>query len=152
MARHCEKTDLDLLFKTREAFQMAEDHWTPRVANASARTILFVVEGPYCFEAAGTRSVYRSTQIRFDADSKLVVIEALPLHAQVYWESGWTHGITIQSLKYQPKEHRIVPRASLDITHGTLLVLSANDELTYLAQIYRHCRSVVGVRTSTKMV
>ncbi|CZT18356.1 uncharacterized protein RCC_04200 [Ramularia collo-cygni] len=119
MARYGEKTDLDLHFETREAFEMAEQNWSPRFSNTNERSILFVVEGPYCFEAAGTRSVYHSTNIRFDADRKLVVIEAEPLHAQVYWESGWTHGITMSLLEHQPEGHVIVPRESLQLTHGS---------------------------------
>lgn len=118
MARFGEKTDLDLHFQTREAFDMAKEHWTPRFTNTSARDILFVVEGPYCFEAAGTRSVYHSTGIYFEADRMLVVIETEPLHAKSYWESGWAHSMTVTSLQHQPEDHHIVPRASLDITHG----------------------------------
>lgn len=113
MAKFIEKTDLDLHFKSREAFEMAQEYWM-----VNGRTILFVVEGPYCFEAPGTRSVYRTSAIRFDTDRKLVVIEAEPLHAQIHYETGWTHNFTLQSQPHRPEEHRVVPRASLILTHG----------------------------------
>lgn len=120
MAKEAEETDLDLHFKTMDGFAMAREHWARDLNNAS--TIRFVMEGPYCFQAAGARSVYHSTALRFDADRKRVVIKAVPLHASIYLHTDWTHEITVKSYRHRPEEHRIQPRASLLISYGMHLV------------------------------
>lgn len=110
IARPDEDTELVLHFKTIKGFKMAQRHWP---TNA---TILFVVEGVHCFEAAGPRSVYSSTDIQFNSD-RTVVIKAEPLHAQLHWGSGWADSVRLRTIDL-PAKHRIVARESLGIAHG----------------------------------
>lgn len=116
MARADEETDLDLYFETDAGYNMARKHW-----GAENATIRFVVEGLHCFEAAGSRSVYHATEIQFQ-DNRKVVIRAEPLHTQVYWGSGWGHTLRLRSIA-QPIEHVIMPRHSVEISHGTYVAV-----------------------------